>query len=220
MKQSFFGYLFFTLFAFAGLACGAASAYMFYQRYRLMHSGEQATGKVIDLNYSRSKNSTTVAPVIAFTTRGGERVVYHSNIYTSVNPFEIGDETTLWYNPRDPQDVALEKSGLFPILITLLFCCTHGGVGFGGLIWMWRKRRLEQWLNEHGREVKALVTGIRHLPKGRYAVDCSWTDPYSRQTYTFSSEQLSYNPEGQFPPNALVGVLIDAEDPRRYRVVV
>ena len=218
MKNSIIGYLFFGIFALAGIICGIVSASLWYARYQLMRDGEKTTGQVVELQYSRSKGSTTTAPVIAFTTPSGRRVVYRSNFYTNINPFQVGDTVTLWYDRAEPEKVVLEKSGMTVILLTLLFLFTHGGVGIGGLVWLERKRRLRRWLQEYGQEIKARFVRANRANKRGYNVECTWTDPYTQQAHTFTSDSMSKNPEDFIPPNGLLRVLIDPGNPKRYWV--
>jgi arginyl-tRNA synthetase len=54
---------------------------------------------------------------------------------------------------------------------------------------------LIRWLPDHGRQITALVTSIRHetgksawgISRGTYYLTATWTNPHTGQTYTFWS---------------------------------
>lgn len=207
-------YPFFAIFALAGLVCGAVGFWLVKSRYDLLNHGVKTTGTVVDLNYSKN----TVAPVVEFSDEWGNAMVYKSSYYSSHSSYEVGQKVALYYNPSNPEDATLEGEGLgnwFPFI----FLFTHGGVGFGGLYWLEKKRRLRRWLQQSGHEVQARCTGIKEdVHKGRhyYTVQCDWNDPYTGTPHTFESETMSENPSGLIAEGSLVRVMMDPNDPRRY----
>jgi hypothetical protein len=209
-------YFFFGIFAAAGLLCGVISLGLVYQRYQVTSEGIQTTGTVVDLLYSKS----SVAPVVSYTDESGTKRLYESSSYTSIDPPEIGDQLALYYLPGKPDEVELEGEGLFN-LFPLIFFFTHGGVGFGGLYWLEKKRRMHNWLQQHGQSVQAKLVEIRHSAnKGRsyYTLRCEWKDPYTQEMHYFESETLSQDPSGRIQVGSVVSVLIDPAKPKRYLV--
>ena len=216
MKPKGCTYFFFGIFAAAGLLCGLVSFVLVYQRYQVTSKGIQTTGEVIDLLYSKS----SVAPVVSYMDENGTKRMYESSSYTSINPPNIGDKITLYYLPDHPDEVELDGAGWFN-LFPLIFFFTHGGVGFGGLYWLEKKRRMYNWLQQHGQSVQAKLVEIRHgSNKGRsyYTLRCKWDDPYTQQTYFFESDTLSDDPSGRLEVGSMVNVLIDPAKPKRYLV--
>ncbi len=209
-------YFFFGIFAAAGLLCGVISAVLVYGRWNVTHNGIETTGTVVDLRYSKS----SVAPVVRFMDESGREHVYESSSYTSVSPAEIGDQLKIYYMPDDPTDVELEGEGWFN-LFPLIFFFTHGGVGFGGIYWLEKKRRLYNWLQQFGKEIQAKLTDVkRGSNKGRsyYSLKLEWLDPYTQQLYSFESDTLSTDPSDSLPVGSPVRVLIDPDNPKRYWV--
>ena len=209
-------YLFFSIFAFAGLICGAWGAYNVHSEYTIKNEGIQTTGSIIDLKYSNKGGN--VSPVIGFRDQSGREVVYHSNFYTNMVSYQIGQPMTLWYLPEDPQNEVILEGGNFMTYFPFLFLFTHGGVGFGGLIWLEMSRRRVKWLKEYGQEVQARYVKTQQNSGKRttYQVVSEWKDPYTQTVYEFKSERLSQNPEASFAPGQQVRVLIDPNNPKRY----
>jgi len=215
MNRPIFFYLFFSVFAFAGLICGAVGVSSLMSRDQIMSKGDKAIGTVIDLD---SSNNMT-APIIGFRDSQNRSHVYHSSTYTSIDPYQIGAEVSLYYDPANPEEVTLSDDDFF-VWFPFIFLFTHGGVGFGGLFWLERKRRLKNWLDGQGQEIMASFTEVKESHhKGRYfTLICTWTDPYSNIPYTFRSEISRKNPSDYIGMGALVRVLIDPANPKRYWV--
>lgn len=218
MKPKGCMYFFFGIFAAAGLLCGVLSLGLVYQRYQITSGGIHTKGRVVDLLHSKS----SVAPVVSYLDEQGVEHLYESSSYTSINAPGIGDTLSVYYRPGNPEDVELEGEGWFN-LFPLIFFFTHGGVGFGGLYWLEKKRRMYNWLKQNGHAIEAKLVEIRHgAHKGRsyYTLRCEWKDPYTQELYHFESESLSQDPSGRLPTGSTVGVLIDPDKPKRYMMDV
>jgi hypothetical protein len=125
--------LFFGLFALIGTVF-AIAAYMNWQStQRIVQTGIETKGFVIDTRYSRDKQGRTTtaqAPVVQFVTSAGKLITYYSQTYTTPASFNVGDTLTLWYMPDNPQeDITLEGVdgwllpgvfGLFGVVFSLI----------------------------------------------------------------------------------------------------
>jgi len=120
-------YLFFSVFALAGLACGVAGAYMILEHFE-----------------------------------GG------------IPPDQPG-----WFS-------------FFPFI----FFFTHGGVGFGGLYWLEKKRRQKNWLANHGQEVWATITEIQEKKQKIhfYTLVAKWKDPHTGIEHLFTTRYNHLRP--------------------------
>ncbi|MFN0037152.1 MAG: DUF3592 domain-containing protein [Saprospiraceae bacterium] len=215
-------YLFFALFALAGLGSGFLGITQLISHHRIQNDGVKTTGTVVGLRESHSNKGTAMyAPIVEFRDSNGDIAVYNSNSYTNVDPYRVGDRVTLWYAPSNPEwDVVLEGSNL-EIYLPFLFLFTHGGIGIGGLVWFERKRRLRKWLMEQGQEVNARFVCV-DANRGKsttYTLVCEWKDPFTGIIYEFKSDSLSKNPENFVSPKSeSLRVLIDPANPKRYWV--
>ncbi len=215
-------YGFFAIFALAGLACGAWGVAGLVSRNRILNEGIKTTGTIVEL--ARSSKGSSVAPVIAFRDSRGDSVVYRSNFYSGVSDYHIGQEMVVQYLPTNPEEDVVVGGMGWTAFFPFIFLLTHGGVGFGGLFWLERKRRRQKWLLEHGQEVKARLVKVNtHQGKSttRYTLTCEWADPFTGQTHTFESESVPYNPADWVAQHGgSVRVLIDPAKPKRYWVDV
>jgi hypothetical protein len=79
-----------------------------------------------------------------------------------------------------------------------------------------------RWLTDHGRQVIAMVTSIRHetgksawgISRDNYYVTATWTNPRTGRTYTFWTWVMNARPV--YTKGSLVPVLIDPHNPKRY----
>lgn len=78
-------------------------AYRQYRRTRrLLRNGERATARVIDIVRRKASRRYARLPVFQFVTSTGQLVVYEHNAATSPPTWEIGEETTVYYDPANP----------------------------------------------------------------------------------------------------------------------
>ena len=213
MKNRGCAYFFFAIFAIAGLVCGIAGFWMVRERFQILHEGIKTTATVIDLSYSKN----TVAPIFEYKDEWGNDLRYASNFYTNIDPYEIGDQVSLYYLPSNPEKVAVEGIGWenwFPFL----FLFSHGGIGFGGLFWLEKKRRLYNWLQEQGQELQIPLSSVKEAYNKRkyYTLIGQWMDPYTQASFTFESDALTRNPLESIALGANIRVLIDPNNPKRY----
>ena len=142
-------YIFFGIFALAGLVCGIVGAYLTWEHYN------------------------------------------------SITP----PEQPVWIN-------------FFPFI----FLFTHGGVGFGGLYWLEKKRRQKNWLTNHGLEIWATITEIQEKKQKIhfYTLIAKWKDPYTGIEHLFTTRYL--NPKTARVPavGSKIPITIDPNNPKRY----
>ena len=122
---------FFGLFALIGTVC-AIGAYISYRStYRIVRNGIETEGLVVE-TYTAPRavgktSSTTMAPVVQFTTGDGAVVRYASTTFTNPVSHPIGATVKMWYLPENPQVVVLEgaDSWLIPAVLGgfgIIFC--------------------------------------------------------------------------------------------------
>ena len=218
MKKDFYT-VFFGIFAFVGTIMGLIAAFTWFSTNRFTREGVRTTGTVIELVGGRS-----VAPVVEFATAGGDRRTYTSGLYSSPPAYAIGEAVTLWYDPKNPNEVVL--SGLsrwfLPVLLGFFFLI-FGGIGYGGLIYQQLKKRDAKWLLENGQPVNALLTNVvlntsvQLNGSSPFVIQSQWQDPATQKVYVFESDHIWYDPS-PYVGDRSIPVLINPHDPRKYYV--
>lgn len=221
--QNNFWLFFFGFFATFGTLVGIPFFTQTYKQLKLRMDGVQAEGVVVDTRLGSDGGSS---PTIAFTTRTGERVMYQSSVYTKPPEYAVGDPVLLWYDPHDPQRALLPGADSWlVVLITGIFFLIFGGIGYGGLLRFYLKKRRIAWLKQNGTEVAATFSEVRFIGNlkvnGRspYVILGQWKDPATNTEYHFESEYLWYDPGPHLDHKAL-RVLIDPNDPSNYTMDV
>jgi hypothetical protein len=118
------------------LVAGLVLLHVAYRAYRrtvwLLTNGERATARVIDIVRRKASRGYARLPVFQFVTRTGQAITHEHSIATHPPVWEVGDETTVYYDPADPGQVRLPGYwNLFrlPVLLTAIAlpCLITGG---------------------------------------------------------------------------------------------
>lgn len=197
----------------------------------------QTTGTIVDsrsqldCNNSSRRNSgctTTFYPVVRYHAADGRQITFESNSGSN-RPPQVGQQVTVLYQKDDPQAARLDSFAAFWLapLVTGGLGLVFTGVGVTLVGLYLRRRRLDAWLDTHGRRIDAAVQGARmNLNVSINGVHpwqlfAGWLDPSTGRRYTFASENLPYNPTDRMAGQQTVQVLIDPSDPDgRYRMVL
>lgn len=218
IKKDFY-LVFFGIFALVGTILGIVGGTVWYTSSRLTREGVRTTGTVVALVGQSSK-----APVVEYTTTAGGRHTYQSATYSSPPAYQVGEPVTLWYDREDPENAML--AGLDRWLLPGImggFFLIFGGLGYGGLVYRWLKKRDQAWLLHNGQPVTATLTDVSLNSSVRlnrvspFVIHCQWLDPATQKVYVFSSGHIWYDPTPYLGDRPLQ-VLIDPRDPRKYHV--
>lgn len=217
-KKDFYT-VFFGIFAFVGTIIGVIGTLVWLDTNRLTRDGVRTTGTVVDLVGQRS-----LAPVVEFMTKTGEPQRYMSSTYSNPPAYDVGERVTLWYDPQNPREVVLDgfSRWLLPGIMTLFFVI-FGGLGYGGLLYHYFKKRDTAWLLQNGQTVQATLTdvvwktSVKLNNASPFVVHCQWLDPATQQMHVFESDHVWYDPT-PYLQNRSLPVLIDPNNPRKYYV--
>lgn len=103
--------LFILLFFLIG-ALFAGISYTIYRNSRnLIENGIETKGTVIDLHRLKPREYP-LAPSIRYFTKEGTERVFHSSEARNPPAYQIGEEVTLHYDPKDPENVHLQGNYL------------------------------------------------------------------------------------------------------------
>ncbi|MBL7827220.1 MAG: DUF3592 domain-containing protein [Saprospiraceae bacterium] len=213
---------FFGIFAFIGTIMGIVALWNWIDYARLTNEGIHTQGEVVEM--IRNSDGGSLAPVVEFRLKSGEMHQYQSNIYSSPPSYHVGERVEVWYNPANPDEVALEgiDSWLFPLIFGIFFL-VFGGIGYGGLIYQILKKRNIQWLQYHGQAIEADFTGVgldtsfKVNGSSPYVVECQWLDRSTNKMYQYKSRHIWYDPSNLIQQKT-IRVLIDPNNPGLYDV--
>lgn len=198
---------------------------------------ETATGTVVGVEPHRSCHrdsdhrmscGTSYFPVVRYRTADGRQVTFSASSGSSHRP-QVGDQVTVLYDKGDPDHARVDSFAEFWLapLITGLLGLVFAAVGLILLGLVLRRRRLDHWLDSNGRRIDAELQGAHPNPNVRinnvhpWRLHAGWFDPSSGRSYTFTSEDLRFDPRDQLAGQRTVQVLIDPADPgRRYRMLL
>lgn len=191
-------------------------------------------GRVVDLDTryssnssssSRTTNSPTYAPVVAFVTVDGEKIVFTSS--TSSNPplYRVGESIKLLYLKESPRNAVID--GFFSLwgflFIVGIIGLAFGIVSFVMIYFSVKKKRLKCFLDRNGQKIQAryigvyIDTSVSVNGNNPYVIEAEWQNPATQQIHNFKSENLWFNPVGYIKTDA-ISVLIDIKNPKNYWV--
>lgn len=109
------------------------------QTYTIVRNGKLVQGTVIENVHKPRRGlqtqTTSLAPVVAFTTENGETVRYYSQTYTTPAAYAPGEQVDIWYMPDNPQLATMDGLDAW-VLPTVfgIFGTAMSLIGWGGLI--------------------------------------------------------------------------------------
>lgn len=219
IKNNIYSFLF-GLFALIGTGCGIGAAVSWLNTIELSNTGVQTVGIVTDM--IRSSKGGTLAPVVEFELKNGTKHTYTSNIFSSPPGYELGERVALWYDPANPDKVVMSgfDRWFLPLLLGFFFL-VFGGIGYGGLIYQFLKKRDIQWLQQNGTAVEAMLTevgrdySLKVNGESPFVIKGQWLDSTTNKMYTFTSENIWYDPS-EYVQGQTLRVLIDPAKPGLY----
>ncbi|MBN8588079.1 MAG: DUF3592 domain-containing protein [Rhodothermia bacterium] len=209
------------IFALIGLPFMLVGLWFGYDLYQFSTTALRAEGEVVDMARS-SKGSA--APIVAFRARDGQMYEVTGDVFSSPPSYHIGEKATVKYQPSNPNNARISDwtNWLFPgIFGTLGTIFT--ALGLGGLIFMWRKKKMAQSLQVGGQKVRAKIeqvafdTSLRVNGRSPYVIWAQWQNPRDQKVYQFKSDYIWYNPTDYLNEDSLT-VFIDPKSPEDYHI--
>jgi hypothetical protein len=217
--------LMYVVFLMIGIGGLVASALTYRHSRAFIAGAERSDGEVVDLEYNRRPGDSTgmYCPVFQFMTEDGNKITVKSGIRGSTPSYHRGDRVTVLYDPKNPENAAIEsfvELYFLPMVFGLI------GVGFtfagGGMLgWDILRNGKPAYYRRHGLLVEATVTGTS---QARYEVnnvrpwriEAEWQDPKSNKLVHFQSQNLYVDPAEHLKDHHTIGVYIKASNPKHY----
>ena len=211
-------FLLFGIFAAIGLPCLLLSGYFAYTTSQKANSWETQEGVIAGFNQGNY-------PIIAFD-YGGKSYEFNSN-YTS-SDMESEQAVTVFFPPNEPNKAEIKSffSLWFLPLFLSVFGIIFGGIGAIGIMIQKNKSdaKNELFILQKGKKLSlpnaAVVRNTSYAVNGvnPFMLSVQWLDPISNMMYTFTSDNIWFNPSQLVADKKLIDVYIDQNNPKRYYV--
>lgn len=215
-----------ALFFIIGIGLMGAAVYFALATQSFLATAVTAEGTVLALERSRSGDSNSLRPRVAFTDAEGNRREFVSSVGSSFANFQRGDAVRVFYQPDDPERARIDSFlhlWFLPLLLGgmgLVFSSLGGGI----LTFQMLGRRRATWLREQGERVEAKFQGVsRNLSlqvNGRhpFRIACQWQDPADGRVHVFLSENIWYDPTEFLASDQPIPVWIEPGNPKKHLV--
>lgn len=87
------------------LFCSFGGSVLYVRHF--VNNAMEGKGHVTNLVRSNSKNGYVFKPVVEFQTVDGTRIEFTSSMGTSPPSYDVGDNVTVYYDPKDPHSAML-----------------------------------------------------------------------------------------------------------------
>ena len=176
---------------------------------------------------NRSRESISYAPVVRYTTRNGESYRFISSASSWLSVYDKGERVDVLYDPANPGRAEINDS--FSLYLGQALVAGTGLVfvllGSGIMAVPKLKGRKNKRLKEAGQAVATTFKEVKQNTNltigGRrpYNVITTWVDPSTNETYTFSSDNIWFNPKDQIVQDKIT-VYMEPGNPKKYYVDV
>ncbi|NAX22964.1 DUF3592 domain-containing protein [Vibrio sp. V39_P1S14PM300] len=210
-------------FSVIGLGMLIGAYFMFANTQSFLSQSQITQGTVVDLLLSRSSDSNTYRPLVAFTASDGSLVEITSSSSSNPPAFDIGEKVDVFYNPSFPEDAMIDSffslwggAVILGGLGAVFFLTGASMIAFG----CWKNNRVA-YLKRNGEPVKAKLAGVQLnssvIANGRnpYQITAQWTNPKTSKLHVFMSDNIWFDPSEHIKGGE-VTVLIDQSDPNKY----
>ncbi|MFD2230056.1 DUF3592 domain-containing protein [Alkalimarinus sediminis] len=213
------------LFGSIGLAMLVGMLFIYQSNQSFLATAHTAEGTIIDFVRSRSENSTTYAPVIAFYAQDGEETIFTSSSFSSPGKYSINEKVELLYQPANPIDAKINS--FFSLwggcMIVGILGSSFFSVGLIiTLVGRSKKKRIND-LKNNGTPIETTFQSVEIngslVVNGSspYQIHTQWTNPENAKLHIFKSENIWFDPSNHIK-NDKITVLIDRNNPKKYYV--
>ena len=217
--------LFTAIFMLVGLGLMLVGGYAAMRTQEFLGDAASAEGTVVDLERSRSSDSTTYRPVVRFTTADGRPVEMVSSVGSNPPSYSVGERVGVLYNPELPEDAKL--AGFFSLwFLPLLFTglgAVFASIGLGVSLSAKVKARRAAFLQQQGTPIQTTFqavernTSLKVNGRHPFRIVSQWRNPGTGEVHVFESDNLWFDPS-DYVTGRHVTVYIERDDPGKYHM--
>lgn len=196
-----------------------------YKTHSFESTALHAVGKITDLRYSKSNDSSAVwYPEVTFIDDNGETVTFESSVGSSSYRNSLGDIVEVLYQSDDVKNAKInDMTGLY---LGPIICAIFGFalLFFGTLLsYLFNKGSKHSKLMQSGKPLTAKVLGVELNESlninGRspWRIVCQWLDPQTNQVHVFNSGNFFYDP-APFISDENITVYVAHDNYKKYYV--
>ncbi|WP_094511225.1 DUF3592 domain-containing protein [Synechococcus sp. MW101C3] len=185
----------------------------------------KAEGTVVELEESRTSDSTFYSPVVQFTSLNGRVIEFVSSASSNPPTYSKGQKVEVLYLPADPKHAKI--NGFFPLWggsavlggMGSVFFSIGAGIILAGAL----KCRKDDYLKNHGTPIETdyhsveLNTAISVNGSYPFRVVTQWQNPWTSELHVFKSNSIWFDPSSYIQSNKIT-VFIEKGNPRHYYV--
>lgn len=211
------------VFSIIGLALLIGAFYLYQNKQAFLKKAEVAQGTVIELQSSRSDNSTTYRPVVEFTTKTGKKVEFTSSVSSNPPSYNQGETVEVLYDPVNPYKADINgftSLYLAPLILGILGIIFFL-IGFFTILFSYRKQKTTKYLLENGKRISTKFENVQlnssFAVNGRnpFQIYSQWLDTNTNELYIFKSDNIWFDPT-DFIKTEEIKVMIDPSNPKEY----
>ena len=122
----------YTITLLIGIGLLIASLLVIKDRLSFIRNNEKTTGTVIRIDKEKDSDGDSYRPVFSFKTRSNEEIIFKRPYLSNPPSWEVGEETTIVYDPANPTNAKLYTYfGVFG-LATILMAVAMPFIIIGG----------------------------------------------------------------------------------------
>jgi len=213
------------VFLLAGIAMLAGAVFVYQSTSTFLATAITTKGTVVDLERSRSNNSTTYRPVVQFKDRAGREHEFTSSTGSNPPSYSTGESVEVYYLSEQPE--MAKMSGFFALWGGATILGGIGGtfllVSAGMILVPMLKARRDDYLKHQGTPIETEFQSVEIngslSVNGRhpFRVVTHWQNPSTSEIHVFRSNNLWYDPSDYIKRDRIT-VFIEKGNPGKYFV--
>jgi len=213
------------VFTFIGAGMLVGAIFLYQSTSSFLAQAIKTVGTVIDLEQSRSGDSTTYRPVVSFISQKGEAIRFTSSSGSNPPSYSKGEKVEIFYLTAEPQKAKI--NGFFTLWGGAVILGGMGGifflVGAAIILVIMLKGRSDDYLKKQGISIETEFQSVEIngalSANGRnpFRITTQWLNPETSEVHVFKSNNLWFDPTGHIK-NKTIRVFIERNNPKKYYV--